>query len=208
MPVAELLARYPDAWRAATRHPFLAAVRDGTLPAAAFATWLAQDYLFVGDLLVFQARLLARAPRPAQAVLATGLVALEAELTWFEQQAERLGLRLATARHPVTAAYHHYLQALDGAPAAVALTALWALERAYLEAWQSAAPGAPDYRAFVDHWTAPAFAEYVAGLERVADAALATGDDAGQAEAAFRRVAELERDFWQMALDGAATTGA
>lgn len=208
MDIAELPVRHPDTWRAATRHPFLAAVRDGTLPAAAFATWLAQDYLFVGDLLVFQARLLARAPRPAQAVLAAGLVALEAELTWFEQQAERHGLRLTTVRHPVTDAYHRYLLTLDSAPVAVALTALWALERAYLEAWQSAAPGAPEYRAFVDHWTVPAFAEYVTGLARAANAAVATGNDARQAEAAFLRVAELERDFWQMALESATSTGA
>src|SRR3712207_9581992 len=75
-PVAELLFRHPDAWRAATRHPFLDAVRDGTVPVAAFDTWLVQAARFVADLLRFQARLLARAPRPAQAVLAGGLVAL------------------------------------------------------------------------------------------------------------------------------------
>ena len=56
--------------------PFLDGVRDGTLPPAAFDRWLAQDALFVADLLRFQARLLARAPRPAQAVLAAGAVAL------------------------------------------------------------------------------------------------------------------------------------
>ena len=50
------------------------------LPDAAFDRWLGQDALFVGDLLTFQARLLARAPRPAQAVLAGGCVALVAEL--------------------------------------------------------------------------------------------------------------------------------
>jgi hypothetical protein len=57
-------------WTAATRHPFLDAVREGTITDSAFDRWLGQDALFVGDLLTFQARLLARAPRPAQAVLA------------------------------------------------------------------------------------------------------------------------------------------
>ena len=33
MPVAELLSRHADAWRGATAHPFLDAVREGTLPA-------------------------------------------------------------------------------------------------------------------------------------------------------------------------------
>ena len=54
------------------------AVRECTLATGAFETRLAQDHLFVADLLVFQSRLLARAPRSDQAVLAGGLVAVEA----------------------------------------------------------------------------------------------------------------------------------
>ncbi len=89
-----------DAWTAATRAPFLDGVRDGSLPANVLDAWLAQDALFVADLLRFQARLLARAPRPAQAVLAGGLVALVEELTWFEELAARRGLSLRVApRH-------------------------------------------------------------------------------------------------------------
>jgi formylaminopyrimidine deformylase / aminopyrimidine aminohydrolase len=65
VPVAELLVRHADAWARATRSPFLDAVRDGSLPPAVFDTWLVQDAHFLGDLLRFQARLLARAPRPA-----------------------------------------------------------------------------------------------------------------------------------------------
>src|SRR4051794_38287362 len=55
--VAELPQRYPDQWGRATRHRLLVAIRDGELSATAFDTWLAQDYVFVGDLLAFQARL-------------------------------------------------------------------------------------------------------------------------------------------------------
>jgi len=55
---------------------------------------LGQDAVFVGDLLTFQARLLARAPRPAQGVLAGECVALVAELDWFEVQAARRGIDL------------------------------------------------------------------------------------------------------------------
>lgn len=192
-----LLERHPAAWRAATRHRFLDGVRDGTLPDGAFATWLAQDYLFVEDLLRFQARLLARAPRHAQAVLAGGLVALEAELTWFEEQAGLRSLRLVADRHPTTEEYRAFMAGLDGKPFAAALTALWALERAYMEAWGSAAPGAEPYRAFVEHWTVPEFAGYVAGLAVAADRALAESDDG--VEAAFLETARLEAEFWEMA---------
>src|SRR6476660_8278744 len=94
MAVADLPEQHAPAWAQATRHPFLAAVRDGTLPEAAFRSWLAQDYCFVADLLAFQAGLLARAPRYAQQPLAAGASALVDELTWFEQQAGTRGLNI------------------------------------------------------------------------------------------------------------------
>lgn len=202
MRAEELLARHPDLWRAATQHPFLEGLRDGALPAGAFRMWLVQDYLFVKDLLVFQSRLLARSPRPAQAAIAGGLVALEAELGWFEELAEQRGLALGASRKPATAAYQDLLVRLDGESYAVGIVALWAIERAYLEAWAGIAPGHPDYREFVEHWTVPEFADYVSGLEEAADAALerASGDERREIEEAVREVSRMERDFWEMAL--------
>jgi formylaminopyrimidine deformylase / aminopyrimidine aminohydrolase len=200
MRAMDLLERNPMVWQEAIRHPFLEAVSEGSFPAGAFEAWLAQDYLFVGEALVFQARLLARAPRPAQAVLAGGLVAIEAELGWFEEQAERLGLALDAPLHPTTGVYRDLLVGLEGEPYPAAITALWAIERAYLEAWRSAAPGHPEYRQFVEHWTTPEFAGYVTGLEKAADDALRESgeQERERAEAAFLEVARLERDFWEM----------
>lgn len=199
-----LLERHPAEWRQATRHPFLDAIGEGSFPKGAFEAWLAQDYLFASDLLVFQSRLLARTPRPAQAVVAGGLVAIEAELGWFEQKAGERGLDLETPRHPTTVAYRELMTVLDREPYRVAVAALWAIEQAYLEAWRSAAPGHPDYREFVEHWTTEEFAEYVAGLREAADVALETAgeDERKQTEAAFLEVARLEEDFWEMAWSG------
>jgi thiaminase/transcriptional activator TenA len=198
VPVAELPSRHPDPWRAATRHPFLDAVRDGTVPAAAFDTWLVQDARFVSDLLAFQARLLARAPRPAQAVLAGGLIALVDELSWFEEQAAVRGLDLDAAVLPATAAYAGLLGRLDATDVGTALTALWTIERTYLDAWSAARPGAPEYRGFVEHWTQPGFAGYVAGLEAAAD-----GVPAADADAVFTEVVAAEVAFWDMAVEAA-----
>jgi thiaminase len=205
MKAFELLEHHPAAWRGATLHPFLDAVREGALPAGAFEAWLTQDYLFVADLLVFQSRLLARAPRPAQAVLAGGLVAVEAELGWFEEKAGERGLKLEASRHPTTVAYRDFLIALENEPYVVGITALWSLERAYLEAWKNVAPGHPDHREFVEHWTTPEFADHVAELERAADSALESGSqgERERAEAAFLEVARLEKDFWEMAWSAA-----
>lgn len=187
----DLAGRHRDAWSAATRHPFLDAVREGTLSGERFRRWLAADHAFVDRLLRFQARVLAGAPRPDQAVLAAGLVALEAELGWFEAQAGRFGLVLGGPPHPTVLAYHEHLGRLLTDGYASALTGLWTLERAYLEAWTGARPGAHDYRELVEHWTGPEFARYV---DRLAAAALRAGVD----EAAFLSTAELEARFWEI----------
>ncbi len=209
MKARELAERHARTWRGATRHPFLDGVRDGELPEGAFEAWLVQDYLFVSDLLVFQSRLLARAPRPAQAVIVGGLVALEGELGWFEGLAGERRLALEVPRHPTTAAYRDLLSGLEDGPLPAGIVALWAAEQAYLDAWRSAAPGHPDYRPYVEHWTVPEFAGYVGELEKAADAALegATEDERGGAEEAFLAVARLERDFWGMAFAGEAGPG-
>lgn len=193
MPTSELLRDHPTAWERATRHPFLRGIRDGTLPAGAFDTWLVQDHHYVGDLLRFQARLLARAPRPAQAVLAGGAVALVEELAWFEELAGRRGLDLGAPPLPATVAYRELLERLDAADVPAALTALWAVERVYLDAWTAAAPGAPEYAGYVAHWTAPGFAGYVDGLAAAADALGSRHDDV------VLEVLDAEVAFWDTA---------
>ncbi len=200
----DLLDNNPVAWKEATRHPFLDGVREESLPNGAFESWLEQDYLFVADLMVLQARLLSRSPRRDQAVLPGVLTAVEAELGWFEEKAEERDFRLEAQRHPTTTAYRDFMNILEDEPYPVGITALWALERAYLEAWRSASPGGADYREFVEHWTTPEFAEYVAGLEKAADSFLKplNEKERRRAEAVFLEVCRLEHDFWEMAFSG------
>jgi thiaminase len=195
VPVAELLERHSEAWRGATAHPFLTDVRDGSVTVAAFDTWLVQDARFVADLLRFQARLLARAPRPAQAVLAAGALALVDELAWFEQQAAVRGLDLGSPMLAATAAYAALLERLADTDLPTALMALWTIERTYLDAWSAALPGAPAYREFVEHWTVPGFAGYVAGLEAAADEVGGVPD-----ESVFLHLVTAETAFWDMAV--------
>jgi formylaminopyrimidine deformylase / aminopyrimidine aminohydrolase len=197
VPTSALLRDHPAAWERATRHPFLLGVRDGTLPAGAFDTWLVQDHHYVADLLRFQARLLARAPRPAQAVLAGGAVALVEELAWFEELAGNRGLDLAAPRLPATVAYRELLERLDAADVPTALAGLWAVERVYLDAWTAAAPGAPEYAGYVAHWTAPGFAGYVDGLAVAVDALGGRHDDV------VLDVLDAEVAFWDTAWNAA-----
>ena len=193
--VTSLPERHPGPWAAATSHRFVGAVRDGTLPVAAFDTWLAQDAVFVDDLLRFQARLLARAPRAAQPVLAGGVVALVEELAWFDRLAADRGLPPAATPRAATRGYASLLERLDEAPYADAVACLWVVERVYLDAWTSALPGADLFRELVEHWTTPAFAVYVAALGALAD-------DAGSSDdALLLEVLHQEADFWEMAFD-------
>ncbi len=130
------------------------------------------------------------------------VAALEAELTWFEAHAKELNFSLSVLPHPVTAAYGAFMRTLERRSFAAAMTATWAIERAYLEAWQSALPGQPIYREYIERWTNPGFASFVDELERAAALAMESGSADKEAEAAFLEVAALERDFWDMAWSG------
>lgn len=205
---SQLLAQHAAIWQAATRHPFLDGVRDGSLAAGALDTWLAQDALFVERLLRLQARVLARAPGADLLVLAQGLVALAEELRWFAAIAAQRGLDLTTPMQPSCHTYTDYLLRLGEDPAtpyAALITAVWTVERAYLDAWLGARPGAPAFRAFVEHWTVDAFAAYVAGLAAAADRTLAvcSAAEAQAATTVFQSITAHERDFWQMAFAAA-----
>jgi thiaminase/transcriptional activator TenA len=201
MRTRDLIAGDGELWHAATHHPFLDQVRDGSLDPAAFSRWLVQDHHFALALVRAEGRYLASAPREDFEVLARGIQAMVAELAWFEEKAKEMSLRLLAPIHPTARAYADYLQATTYAPYAVQLTVLWALERAYLEAWRTALPGAPAYREFVLHWTNQAYAGWVGELEAAADRALARGGEPERE--AFRWIARYERDFWQMAYSGA-----
>lgn len=198
--VRQLAGRVPARWASATHHAFLDGVRDGTLPAAAFERWLAQDALFVETLARVWARLLVAAPTPDLPLLADGIAAFVAEVGWLANIAEARGLPAPATPLPATAAYCSHLRAVVDEPYPVALAAMWAVEAAYLEAWLTARPGAPVYRDFVAHWTDDAFAAFVARVEAAADEALAQAAP-GQVEAAFDAIlstAAHEAAFWGM----------
>lgn len=198
----DLLARHSETWYAATHHRFLDAVQNGSLAPDTFATWLVQDYHFVFFEISCLARLLARAPRYAQNILVRALAALEAEAGWFEVHAQQRGLSLDVPLAPATTAYRDFFLSLDQESFPVALCALWAVERAYLEAWMGMAPGHERYRAYVEHWANAEFEQFVADLEQVVTRALAERNVAEAAEQAFLKVAHLEHDFWDMAWSG------
>jgi thiaminase/transcriptional activator TenA len=197
-----LLARHAAAWQAATVHPFLAGVRDGSLPEDSFDRWLAQDYLYARALVRAQSRITAEAPFADVGLLAGGVVATVQELAWFEEMAARRGVALDAPMHSANRAYCDFLLALTYSAYPAQITAIWALERTYLESWEGARPGAVPYREFVERWTTDAFRSYVGELQTVVDRELASsaGEQAQEAADAFVWVTRHERGFWDMAM--------
>ncbi|MEO0648874.1 MAG: TenA family transcriptional regulator, partial [Cyanobacteria bacterium J06650_10] len=84
---------------------------------------------------------------------------------------------------------------------AVQATAFWAIERSYNQGWKQHSPMSEPYAEFADRWGNDSFSDYVTVLEQQADSALATASEAEKerAKTAFLQVAQLEKDFWQMA---------
>jgi len=194
---AALIRDAGSLWRQATQSPFLESVARGDLAPEAFARWLAQDYLFAGGLLEFQAIVVSKVPRPCHSPLIAGLTALDLELGWFESHAARLKLDLSIEPHPACRRYCDFLlHAAHTSPFAVLLAIVFGVEVSYLAAW-SALKAAGPYAEFIERWSNPAFADYVASLEALAE----RYKDARQ-QAAFNRVLELERDFWRMSWEG------
>ncbi|MGH3542485.1 MAG: TenA family transcriptional regulator, partial [Mycobacterium sp.] len=169
-----------------------------------FDRWLAQDYLFAQALVRAQSRIAATAPLADVAVLTSGVVATVAELGWFEEMAAQRGLALNAHRHPTTQAYCDFLLAVTYSGYPAQITVIWALERSYLESWDSARPGAHLYREFVDRWTTDGFRSYVGDLQNSVDRQLeaSVGEQAREAEDAFFWVIHYERGFWDMAMSG------
>lgn len=196
---ATLISAHPQAWTAATTSAFLDGARDGSLDAAAFDRWLEQDHRFVEALVRAWGLLLQTAPRGDFPLLLGGIAAFVEELAWFADIAARRGLDLSGPELPATEAYTAALLELAARPYPEAITAMWAVEAAYLSAWSGALPGAEGFEEYVTHWANDGFAAFVTDLARVVDRELPDGPSA-DASAAFLRVAELEADFWSMTL--------
>ncbi len=200
MTPSDLLIGHQEFWQEATHHPFLDGVRDGRLPGSAFDRWLVQDYHFVEALVRTQARILAGAPRKDLEVLSAGVKAGADELAWFAQTARTRGVTLQIPLHQTCREYVNFLHALTYDLYVVQITAVWAIERAYFDAWMTARGSEGPYREFVEHWTNPVFQAYVSGLEDAAQLALgaATSLENQAASEAFRAVARYEAAFWEI----------
>lgn len=196
---ALLHERNGELWAQITRHPFVVAAADGTLPEAAFDRWIVQDHHFVAGFRRYLGRMLDLAPdEDARDLLAGGITALTPELEIFRAAAAQRGLDLADEPSPTTLGYTAYIQSSPSDGFLVALTVLLGAEKAYHDAWAAVRAQAREsspYWPFIDNWSSEAFADYVAAIAATLDRLAGDEPDAACA-AAYSRVVRFELRFW------------
>jgi thiaminase/transcriptional activator TenA len=197
----QLIANHTEPWKQATVHPFLQECQSGKIQPQQFNTWLVQDYLFVVEFTRLLAKTLANAPVKHYDVLLGGLSAIKDELNWFQAKAQERNLDLNVPRQQTCQAYCEYMQRVGEMPYPLQAMVIWAIELAYNQAWQQPGKMVSPYDEFAQRWGNADFTEYVKLLEKQADQALSNldGETQQQAESAFLKIADLEKDFWQMA---------
>ncbi|KAJ6819070.1 putative bifunctional TENA2 protein [Iris pallida] len=138
----------------ATRHPFILAIREGTVDIAAFKRWLGQDYIFVRDFVPFLASVLLKACKQSDEpsdmeVILGGLASLSDELSWFKSEASKWDVHLyTTAPQKANLEYCRFLQSLASPEVSyiVAVTAFWAIETVYQESFALCLESVPRLR--------------------------------------------------------------
>ncbi|MGQ4555584.1 thiaminase II [Halobellus sp. GM3] len=208
-----LLETGTDLWDAQLRHPFVRELADGSLDEAAFRVWLEQDYLYLLDYARTFAILGAKATdEPTMAhcfEVATAVVGEEMDL--HRSFAAEYGLTaadLAAARKtPTCEAYTSFLlRTARERPLAVGVAAVYPCGQGYAdvaEEMAELADGRHSYTPFIRKYTSDAFVESVAWMRELVDrCAEAHPSLRGEMAAAFRRSAELEYAFWEMAYTG------
>ena len=201
-------------WRAYVEHPFTDALGDGSLPPAAFRSYLTQDYLFLIEFARAYALAIYKAPTLADMRESAGGLAaiLDVEMDLHVRLCARWGLSAADLERapaePATLAYTRY--ALEAGMRGDLLTLKVALAPCvigYAEVagrllrQPSASAANNPYRAWIAEYAGPAYREVViaarAHLDRLATAYL-TPRREGELLAIFREATRLEVAFWDM----------
>ncbi|QCC47729.1 thiaminase II [Halobellus limi] len=205
-----LLETGESLWDAQKRHPFVRELADGSLDEAAFRTWLEQDYLYLLDYARTFAILGTKATDEGTMAhcfeVANAIV--DEEMDLHRSFAAEHGLTAAdltdVRKTPTCEAYTDFLlRTARGSPLPVGAAAIFPCGRGYLDVAEhmaDRADGEHRYTPFIEKYTSEAFRESVAWMRGLVDRCAEEHPSLREEmEAAFRRSAELEHAFWEMA---------
>jgi thiaminase/transcriptional activator TenA len=194
-----LVAAHDELWPEIAGHPFVLAAAADSLPVESFDRWLvAHHWLLMGTRRFLAGLVLAAPGEYARDVLAGAFEPMQGVLDLFRHEAAVRGLDLDDEPGPVTLGYTSYLLASLHDGFDVALAALYATAKARLDAWTAvsvAADATSPYRHFLDAWSSPAYAGWVAAVDDLLGRAAVNGPT-GEMYSAFGRVTRFEIDLW------------
>jgi len=180
-------------------HPTVAGIARGDLPEQVFRSWLEQDYLFLFDYVRVFSRLAWQAPDGHLGDLVDlAHATFHEELNLHRSLAASFGADLGgVSKGPACAAYTSFL--LDSAAGyADGLVALYPCMWGYSTLGRALAENPPDeprYRAWIDTYAHPAFAELT---ERIAVMIDEAAPEPGRAERLFTEGMAHELAFWDV----------
>lgn len=179
------------------REPFLSALAEDRLSAAALGRWVQEDTHFLRALRRSTALLAANAPSErAVDVITSAYPALQSELDRFAQEARWLGIDLDAEPQPVTSRFSELLFESTSAGFADGIAVYWAVELAYLDAWSTVRESVGltgTHAGWIENWTSDGFREFVRELGVLVD----EHADPATARARALEVLELERELWR-----------
>jgi thiaminase len=194
-----LVAAHDELWPEIAGHPFLVAAGAAALPTETFDRWVVADHwLLVGVRRFLGGLVLAAPDEYARDVLAGAFGPLQAVLDVSRHEAGVRALDLDDEPGPVTLGYTAYLLSTLHDGFDVALAALYATERARLDAWtavRNRSDATSPYRHYLDAWSSPGYAAWVAALESLLGLVAVNGPT-GAMYSAFGRVTRFEIDLW------------
>jgi len=205
-------------WQSYVEHDFVRQMAAGTLPQAAFRTYLVQDYLFLIQfarayaLATYKSRTLADI-NAAQA----GLAAILGEMELHVRLCGRWGLSPddieAAPEHQATVAYTRFVLDCGAAGDLLDLhVALAPCVIGYAEIGRNLVPNGIDalgdhpYREWIGEYAGEAYQDIAAQARRHLDdlaARAMTERRFADLAVLFGKASRLEADFWQMGLDAA-----
>lgn len=210
--LTDLKSAHAGLWEAATHHPFIEELGDGTLPIEKFRRYFVQDYVFVNDLSKALGIAEAKAPdiaaaRP-MAEFQTALMGAEDAL--FLRAFKALGIEekewKAATPLPTTAAFGDFLvrTAYEGGFEDIC-AALAVTEGVYMDWGQrlsdsGAEPASDFYREWIALHTEDVLGPFVYFVDGVVNAATDTAMN--RLSTVFERTLRYEIKFWDMGYSG------
>lgn len=199
-----LLAYTSALWRELIAHPFVRAVADGTLDDAAFRRWMVNDHYYNLEYGRYIAGLAQIAPTAtATELIASAVPGSRTGLDEIRRIAARFAIDLGGEPALVTVGLASFLQAQVSRGYAPALTAIYAAEKVYFDAWSSVRAvvdrSAP-YWDVIDHFSSPECGQWVASLGNLVDAV--PGGIGPECHLVFDRLVRFELLFFDAMRSG------